>query len=86
MGSRAKKAFQTTFGSDPDEKESGQDSTSKNGNVFEDASIKILIWSFYSNRQSEFLKRYFQKALFLPALKWSSEIQVEQKLCQEISL
>ena len=47
MGSRAKKDFQTTFGSDPDEKESGQDSTSKNGNVFEDsayyASIKILI-------------------------------------------
>ena len=39
MGSRAKKAFQTTFGSDPDEKESGQDSTSKNGNVFEDSRV-----------------------------------------------
>ena len=51
MKSRAKKAFQRTFGLDADEKESGQDSTSKNGNVFEDSRVlcvdqNLLIKSF----------------------------------------
>lgn len=57
MGSRAKKAFQTTFGSDPDEKESGQDNTSKNGNVFEDSRVLCVDQNLnlkLLNRQSEF--------------------------------
>ena len=61
MGSRVKKAFQTTFGSDPEEKESGQDSTSKNGNVFEDSrvlcvdqnlNLKLLLDSIQTGNQS----------------------------------
>ena len=39
MGSRLGKAFQKTFGSDPHGKESGQDNTSKNGNVVEDSRV-----------------------------------------------
>ena len=62
MRSRLEKASQKIFGLDPHGKESGQDNTSKNGNVVEDSRvlcvdqnllIKSLIWSFYSNRQSE---------------------------------
>ena len=39
MKTRVDNAFKKTFGCDPEKKESEQDNTSKNGNVFEDSHL-----------------------------------------------